>query len=66
MVPQQNDGREVGASASNFIRNIIVSDVEAGRMRIVLMRLPPDPNGYLLLDDWRNRRLWLVARSRGD
>jgi glutaminyl-tRNA synthetase len=42
-------GREAGASASNFIRSIIGSDVEAGRTRIVVTRFPPEPNGYLHL-----------------
>jgi glutaminyl-tRNA synthetase len=48
-VPKQNGGREAGASASNFIRSIIASDVEAGRTRIVVTRFPPEPNGYLHL-----------------
>jgi hypothetical protein len=48
-VPQQNGGREAGASASNFIRSIIASDVEAGRTRIIVTRFPPEPNGYLHL-----------------
>jgi glutaminyl-tRNA synthetase len=48
-VPQRNDAREAGASASNFIRSIIASDVEAGRTRIVVTRFPPEPNGYLHL-----------------
>ena len=48
-MPQRNGAREAGASASNFIRSIIVSDVEAGRTRIVVKRFPPEPNGYLHL-----------------
>ena len=46
-MPQQNDVGEAGASASNFIRSIIASDVETGRTRVVVTRFPPEPNGFL-------------------
>jgi glutaminyl-tRNA synthetase len=48
-VPQQNDGGEAGASASNFIRSIMASDVETGRTRVAVTRFPPEPNGFLHL-----------------
>jgi len=48
-VPQQNDVGEAGASASNFIRSIISSDIETGRTRTVVTRFPPEPNGFLHL-----------------
>ena len=48
-MPQRNGAGEAGASASNFIRSIIASDVEAGRTRIVVTRFPSEPNGYLHL-----------------
>ena len=48
-MPQQNDVAEAGASASNFIRSIITSDVETGRTRVVVTRFPPEPNGFLHL-----------------
>lgn len=33
-------------SSSNFIRNIIVDDLESGKHKIIT-RFPPEPNGYL-------------------
>src|SRR3954452_213777 len=48
-VPQQNDIGEAGASAGNFIRSIIASDVETGRTPVVVTRFPPEPNGFLHL-----------------
>ena len=48
-MPQQNDVGEAGASASNFIRSIIASDVETGRTRVAVTRFPPEPNGFLHL-----------------
>lgn len=47
-MPQQNDVGN-GASASNFIRSIIASDVETGRTRVLVTRFPPEPIGFLHL-----------------
>jgi hypothetical protein len=58
-MPQQNEVGELGASARNFIRTIIASDVEPGRTRVVVTHFPPEPNGFLHLghDDSRPERL---------
>jgi glutaminyl-tRNA synthetase len=35
------------ASASNFVRQIVESDLASGRYARILTRFPPEPNGYL-------------------
>ncbi len=34
-------------SSSNFIKNIVIEDLAAGRVQEVVTRFPPEPNGYL-------------------
>src|SRR5271166_988898 len=43
-----NDPKPVPAeSGSDFIRDIVRADLDAGRYRTVITRFPPEPNGYL-------------------
>lgn len=35
------------AASSHFIRNIVVDDLNAGRIDQIVTRFPPEPNGYL-------------------
>ncbi|KIL35450.1 glutamate--tRNA ligase [Cohnella kolymensis] len=38
---------EPKTSSSNFIKNIMIEDLESGKVKEVVTRFPPEPNGYL-------------------
>jgi len=38
---------ETKTSSSNFIRNIVMEDIETGKHKKIITRFPPEPNGYL-------------------
>lgn len=38
---------EIKSSSSNFIKNIITEDLNLGKVKEVVTRFPPEPNGYL-------------------
>jgi len=38
---------EIKTPSSNFIRNIVLEDIESGKHEKIITRFPPEPNGYL-------------------
>jgi glutaminyl-tRNA synthetase len=44
---QSATGGDGAAKPSDFIRDIVMEDVKAGRFARIITRFPPEPNGYL-------------------
>ncbi len=38
---------ETKTTSSHFIKNIVIEDLQAGRVEQIVTRFPPEPNGYL-------------------
>ena len=50
--------------SNNFIKNIIVDDLETGKHDHIITRFPPEPNGYLHIGHAKSHMLKLRFSKR--
>lgn len=47
MVEEKGEKMENKTTSSNFIKNIVIEDLQSGNYKEIVTRFPPEPNGYL-------------------
>jgi glutaminyl-tRNA synthetase len=47
MIEAKGEKMENKTTSSNFIKNIVIEDLQSGNYKKIITRFPPEPNGYL-------------------